>query len=163
MLQSDSNPRWDAHLIALLGYVLRYDCNDPDRALRAYRKAVLWDPVVATLRHHWGLDFLVTMGHGKEAVAAVQEAVRLSPKNARVHLTLGRVRQQIDDLDGAIEAYLEAVRLAPKLPGAAGNEITPWIVLLPPTERIAPMVLMSNPTPRSRMMKFSWTVMLPCS
>ena len=40
------------------------------------------------------------------------EAVRLDPKRANCWAGLGRAMQELDDLDGAVAAYREAVRLA---------------------------------------------------
>src|SRR6185503_16000394 len=58
---------------------------------------------------------LLDSGRLPEARQALEEAVRVDPGSAEAHFMLGWVRERGGDLEGAVEAYQEALRLAPQV------------------------------------------------
>ncbi len=98
--------------------------HQPTPALEAARAATQADPHSAEARAAVGVALLAQdpADAKGEAIAAVQEASSIEPKNALVKLELGRVFESRGQLDRAAAAYGEAAELdrlwpAPRLAG----------------------------------------------
>ena len=59
-------------------------------------------------------SFLAGSKKLKEAEAALQEALRLVPDSAMLHLNLGNLQDQAGSKDAALKSYLKALELDPK-------------------------------------------------
>lgn len=64
---------------------------------------------------------LKQQGHGNEAITALQQAARPSPKEAEVHSNLGVALHDVGCLREAGSSYCRALKLQPKLPEAHYN------------------------------------------
>jgi tetratricopeptide (TPR) repeat protein len=84
-----------------------------DRALAHYAKAIEWERNAALLR----LDYAVALsqaGRAGEALAQLQEACQLAPKDAESHFRLGLAWNEAGDLTQAIAALERAAQLDPR-------------------------------------------------
>jgi Flp pilus assembly protein TadD len=91
------------------------------------RRALLW---AALQRHPGALGLLMGMGRAypldrwqgaAERVRWFQAAVAVAPTNAATHESLGAALYTLKDLDGAIAAYRESLRLDPHYAAAHSN------------------------------------------
>ena len=61
---------------------------------------------------------LLELNRGKQALDAATKVARINPRNARAHLIIGAVRQDMGEKEAAIEAYETYLRLSPTGPYA---------------------------------------------
>jgi tetratricopeptide (TPR) repeat protein len=98
-----------AELHAILGRALAVT-RKFDEAISAAQRAVELQPDHAEIRNHLGLVFF-SAARRREAEAEFVKAVQLNPKIPGYHRNLAAVRDALDELDGAVEAADEALRL----------------------------------------------------
>ena len=100
-----------------------------------YRESVQLDPKNAEAWQRLGSTLLFALNLAAEAVAALQQAVRLAPADAVSHLTLGLALAAVRRPDDAVAELLAAERLDPTVfegrPAArealaAAREGRPW-------------------------------------
>jgi tetratricopeptide (TPR) repeat protein len=97
--------------LRLYGDILR-DRGDPDGALSKYQAAVLADP--EDFWTHYSLAMLFwRQGKDEEAIAALNEALRVRPTMPEALLLYGDILRDRGDPDGALQKYQEAVRVDP--------------------------------------------------
>lgn len=109
----------NAQLYGDLGYNLHMS-GDTVGALAAYREAAGLEPQ-KSLWQEWVAYLHIMRNEPRSAMIAAREAIRLDSKSGRSHLVLARALEATNDLDGAIAAYAEALRLDRTLPGAENN------------------------------------------
>ena len=90
----------------------QYDC-----AVEAFRSALKFEPGSARLNYLVGLS-LYSSGHSEEAVAALQESIRLVPDNLKAHLILGATLAQLHRDDDAKAEWVAALKIDPHSPEA---------------------------------------------
>jgi tetratricopeptide (TPR) repeat protein len=84
----------------------------PDAAREKLRRALEVKPDLVPAEMRMG-EALLAAGQSREALDYLTRAAAQEPRNPRAQFLLGRARQALYDLPGAINAWLEAVRLAP--------------------------------------------------
>ncbi|MEW5766199.1 MAG: tetratricopeptide repeat protein [bacterium] len=62
-------------------------------------------------------------GDYEEAVSVLEEAVKLDPKDAYLHLELGRVYEDMGKDTESINAYIQAIKLDPSLKNISVPEV----------------------------------------
>jgi len=87
------------------------------QAAAAYREVLQLAPDHVDARYNLGLLFL-RQGDLSEGLAQLQHAAKLTPKQAVIHLTIGRAQQALKRPGEAERAFREAVRLKPALTAA---------------------------------------------
>ena len=90
-------------------YVAR---NDLAQALEHYRKAEMWDPNSAPIRHDLAITYAM-LNRNREALEQLQEAVRLDPNEAEYHYKLALAWHETGNLKATISELENAVRLDP--------------------------------------------------
>lgn len=104
---------------AQLGLFLA-DRGDTKAGLRQFETAIGWDSRSPGLRDSAAV-LLSQLDRPAEAVAQLQEASRLAPKDAIFRFRLGLALNETDQLDQAVRALEEAVKLDPKFGDAWYN------------------------------------------
>ena len=100
--------------------VYALDRGSAEAALPHYEKAVQWDAYSGAARRELAVvDSL--LNRPADAVKALQEAVRLSPREAQYQFELGLAWNEAGDLAAAQSAFETAVKIAPKLAPAWYN------------------------------------------
>jgi len=66
-------------------------------------------------------DIVLMAGNLAQAMADLDQAIKIDPNNADAHYNRGKARTESRDVSGAIADYTEAVRLDPTLAGAFGS------------------------------------------
>ena len=87
-----------------------------DEALAAYRNAVAWQKDNGPSREQPYLNLgnlLITLERPEEAVAPLEQAIALAPRDSECHLRLGTAYLHLNRLNEAERELREAVRLAP--------------------------------------------------
>src|SRR4051794_2898997 len=82
------------------------------QAAEAYREALRLAPEHVDARYNLGL-VLLRLGDLSKGLAHLQHAAKLAPKEADIHLTIGRAQQALKCPTEAERAFREAVRLNP--------------------------------------------------
>jgi tetratricopeptide (TPR) repeat protein len=100
--------------LRLYGDILR-DIDDPDGALKKYQAAALADPEHAWT-HYSVARLLWHQEKDEEAMASLEEALRLQPDMTQGLQLYGDMLRHSGDPDGALQKYQEAVRAAPDSP-----------------------------------------------
>jgi tetratricopeptide (TPR) repeat protein len=89
---------------------------DPKEAVQAYDKALAAQP--AALDVHWAKwGLLVRSGQEEEALRALQNIVRVDPKNPLAYWRLAQELRKLDRLEESVELYQRAVELKPEFLG----------------------------------------------
>jgi tetratricopeptide (TPR) repeat protein len=86
---------------------------DLPNAINHYEKAAAWDPNSAPIRH----DLAVALDmaeHPREALAQIEAACRLEPKDAEYQFKLGLLWSELGDSDKSIAALEKTVTLDPR-------------------------------------------------
>lgn len=91
-----------------------------DDALAAFDHALAINPACGDCRHRKGAIYLTEWWRG-DAVAELEAAAALSPGNAGLWSDLGVARAKAGNRDGAREAFLRALAIAPNLASAQEN------------------------------------------
>jgi len=86
--------------------------DDPDAQEKLYRKGVELAPGYVT-GHQWYGGFLSRRGDLTEALAQLEEAVRLDPLSGIVRISMGGVLESLGRFDEAREQYEAALRIDP--------------------------------------------------
>jgi tetratricopeptide (TPR) repeat protein len=86
------------------------DSDDPETQEMLYRKGVELAPGYVA-GHHWYGTFLDSQGRSAEAIAQLEEAVRLDPLSAIVKYSLGGVLESLGRFDEAREQYQSAIHI----------------------------------------------------
>jgi len=87
-----------------------------EEALAAYRNAIAWQRENAPSREQPYLNvgnLLITLERPEEAIAPLQQAIALAPKDPQGHLRLGTAYLHLNRLEEAERELREAVRLVP--------------------------------------------------
>jgi tetratricopeptide (TPR) repeat protein len=100
--------------------VFQFARADFTNALFHFQTAAGWDPYSPVIRHELAI-VLSRLGHTQEALAQLQEAVRLAPNEAEFHFKLGLAWNEIGENAKALAELEEAVRLDPHHARAAYN------------------------------------------
>ena len=100
-----------------------------------YRDILARNP--ASFLAHDNLGVLKLDTQPEEALAHLNEAIRLNPDTAEVHDDRGVALQRMGRLDEAVREYREAVRLLPNFPGAHNNLGNALLALGRPEEAAA--------------------------
>lgn len=121
----DTEPRGDDEVIGGLGRSSNPDARDGcslgdyyaeimfyEQAVRAYKRAVQFDPDYATAHHNLGVMYY-KMGRFAEARAELETAIGLWPDLPRFYYTLGLVLKDEKKLSEAIDSFSKAISLAP--------------------------------------------------
>ena len=90
------------------------------QAAAAYREVLQLAPDHVDARYNLGLLFL-RQGDLSEGLAQLQHAAKLTPKQAVIHLTIGRAQQALKRPSEAERAFREAVRLNQPSPPRASS------------------------------------------
>ena len=115
VLRADAN---DPDALNLLG-VLEYQRGQNLEALEGLSKAIQVSPQTAIFHNNLGL-VLVALGRQEEASQRFEEAGRLDARLRDAFHNLGVARQELGQVDLAIDAYLKALSLAEE-PGTLNN------------------------------------------
>jgi len=91
-----------------------------DRALVWYRRALAKAPAMLAAQINLA-DALLAAGKAREAVAALHEAIRMQPTEARLYYNLGFAYHQLGETDSASSAYRRALALDNDLLEAHSN------------------------------------------
>jgi len=86
--------------------------NDLAKALEHYRKAEMWDPNSAPIRHDLAIAYAM-LNRNREAREQLQEAVRLDPNEAEYHYKLALAWNETGNLKATISELENAVQLDP--------------------------------------------------
>ena len=108
---------------------------DLPRALAAYEKAVAWDPNSPPIRH----DFAVALslaGRAREAVAQLEAARRLAPREAEYAFKLGLAWSELGEIETAARVLEQAVQLDARHARAWYNLGLAWNTLGRPLEAL---------------------------
>lgn len=94
--------------------LIQYQRGDFQDAAKSYQEAARLEPSYAKAHLYHG-HALLRLGQHSEALTAYQEALRLEPSNWEMHNAIGMILYESKkDVDGAISAYREAIKLRPK-------------------------------------------------
>jgi Flp pilus assembly protein TadD len=91
-----------------------------DDAIAAFDHALAINPACGDCRHRKGAIYLTEWWRG-DAVAELAAAAALSPGDASIWSDLGVARAQGGDREGARDAFLRALAIAPNLASAQEN------------------------------------------
>jgi TolB-like protein/Tfp pilus assembly protein PilF len=121
-IELDENSAGAHEALAVVRKMIDWDW---DGAWKSYRKTIELNPNVASAQGSYAL-FLMTMGHGQEALIHSQRAVGLDPFNPLLHSWHAFVLYSQRRYDQAIVAAREALRIQPDYPIATN---TLWFIL----------------------------------
>lgn len=93
-----------------------------DDAIKAYRKALEYDPKNSTAWHNMITEFYHA-DRPSDIAAVCEEAVRHVPADPQIWYDFGFALEKLSNLERAAQAYAEAWRLRPDFPG-------PWMQLM---------------------------------
>jgi len=93
---------------------------DTTNALRHYQTAAKWDTFSPGIRHETAI-VLSQLGRMQEALAELQEAVRLAPREAELHFKLALAWNELGESVKVLTELEEAVKLNPRHPRAGYN------------------------------------------
>jgi len=79
---------------------------------------------------------LDNLGHHREAIQSYEQAIRLSPQNARVYNNRGTAYRALGQYDPALKDYDRAIQLNPRYPHAYNNRGLVYLVLGQPEKAI---------------------------
>ncbi len=88
-----------------------------DDAVSHYNTAISINPDnewTAIVCHALGSTYAEVYGNFYLAIDKFKEGIELDPNNADIYISLGDVLMIVDDVDGAINAYCEAINVAPE-------------------------------------------------
>jgi len=91
-----------------------------DKAIESLRRAIDIDPTLALAHFNLGVA-LAYKGRPEEALAPLERSLELDSKNANAHLEWGRIWLAKQETSRAIEGFLKATQLNPRLPEAWGQ------------------------------------------
>ena len=94
--------------------------NDPEQAIRLYRRAVEINPDYPDIRLHLGME-LLNQGDPEEALAHLRRALELEPNSAEAHTQLGIALAATGQRDQAVSHYRRALELRPRYAVAHNN------------------------------------------
>ena len=97
-----------------------------DELAELLREGVRIDPTSAVAWHRLGLTLLFALDEPAEAVGALEEAVRLEPRDATLRVGLALALQATGRAQEALAAFEEALRIDARRPrrppGGAGRD-----------------------------------------
>ena len=97
----------------LLKAVALHQANQLEEAKVAYQSLLKNNPHDSDALHYLGL-IAFQKGSSSDAACLIEQAIKLNGNIPAFHFNLGNVYKQLDQLDFAIDAYLEAIRLDPR-------------------------------------------------
>ena len=103
----------DPRIFNVLGEVHLFE-GSIQQALASFRRAARLDPKFVSAYVNIGLVNLKHGGRTREAIAALERAVELSPQSGKAWGLLGWAYDEQGDGEAAIPAYIRAIELAPE-------------------------------------------------
>jgi tetratricopeptide (TPR) repeat protein len=116
LLQLKSNGLENADLETLLGNCLESE-RQPEQAVAAYQRAIAADPSHVD-RYEDLISLLLYQHRTADALLAVNQALKIAPKDSRVWVWKGNVDLHRNDYKTAMESYTHAVQLNKENPDA---------------------------------------------
>ena len=90
-----------------------HNCHETDKALECFERAEQIDPKNPLNKYQKG-TVLMSLDHYEEALKVLQDLTYLAPKEAPVHIMIGKAQRKLGQKDLALKSFHKALDLDPK-------------------------------------------------